>query len=291
LGRGFPAICIFVSDDCSLPVVEDLARHGLRLIALRCAGFNNVDRAACQAHGIQIARVPSYSPHAVAEHALCMLLAVNRKIHRAYQRVREHNFSLDGLVGFDIYGKRAGIVGTGRIGQVFGRAMAGLGAEVVGYDPYPNPCFSDALGFPYVALDELLRTSDIVSLHCPLTVDTKHMIGESQVAMMKPGVTLINTSRGGLVDTRALIEGLKSGRIGGAGLDVYEEEDGVFFEDLSGTVLQDDVLARLLTFPNVVVTSHQAFLTREALQEIAATTLKNISEFEAGRLTKEVIVG
>lgn len=290
LARGFPAICAFVNDELTAPVIDDLASHGVKLIALRCAGFNHVDRARTKHHGITVVRVPAYSPHAVSEHALCLLLTINRKVHRAHHRVRELNFSLDGLVGFDIHGKCVGVVGTGRIGREFVRAMHGLGANVLAFDPYPDSSLIESLGVQYTSLEELLKQSDIISLHCPLTKDSFHMIGASQIAIMKRGVYLINTSRGGLIDTRALIDGLKSGAIGGAGLDVYEEEEGIFFSDLSGAILQDDLLARLLTFPNVVITAHQAFLTQEALNNIASTTLNSITEFERGTINPAVIV-
>jgi D-lactate dehydrogenase len=290
LGRGFEAICAFVNDTLSAAVIEDLAKHGLRIIALRSAGFNHVDRDAAVRCGVTVVRVPAYSPHAVAEHALCLLLTINRKVHRAHQRVRELNFSLDGLVGFDIYGKTVGVIGTGKIGRVFIDAMLGLGASVLAYDPYPDPETATKSRVTYTGLNDVISQSDIISLHCPLTKESFHLIGPSQIASMKRGVYIINTSRGGLIDTQALIDGLKSGVVAGAGLDVYEEEEGIFFSDLSDTILQDDLLARLLTFPNVVVTAHQAFLTHEALDNIATTTLSSVRDFEQAKLQDEVLV-
>lgn len=283
LGRGSPAICAFVNDVVSREVVQTLSDGGLKLIALRSAGFNHVDLVACKEFGVRVVRVPAYSPHAVAEHALCLILALNRKIHRSYQRVRELNFSLEGLVGFDLYGKTVGVVGTGKIGAVFATVMRGLGCRVLVYDVVRDEGLVKEHGVEYVSLDELYRSSDVISLHVPLRPETHHIIDGKAIEQMKSGVMLINTGRGGLIDTKALIEGLKTGKIGAAGLDVYEEEEGVFFFDLSDRVLLDDTLARLLTFPNVLVTAHQAFLTTEALSQIAATTLGSVSDFEAGR--------
>ncbi|MDC0937001.1 2-hydroxyacid dehydrogenase [Pirellulales bacterium] len=283
LADGFPVVCAFVNDRIDAQVVQRLASQGTRLIALRCSGFNNVDLAAAAKHGIVVARVPAYSPHAVAEHTLALLLALNRRIHRAYNRVREGNFGIDGLLGFDLHGKTAGVVGTGRIGAIVCRLLRGFGCEVVAYDVQSNPdCL--AIGVEYVELVELFRRAEILTLHCPLTPETRHVINPQTVAEMKRGVMLINTSRGPLVDSQAVIDGLKSGQIGAMALDVYEEEADVFFEDLSNEVLQDDTLARLLTFPNVLITSHQAFFTREAMANIAETTLDNISRFESGNL-------
>ncbi|MDQ2695827.1 MAG: 2-hydroxyacid dehydrogenase [Pseudomonadota bacterium] len=281
LAAGFAAVCIFVNDQADAATVARLAGGGTRLIALRCAGYNNVDLAAAAAHGITVVRVPAYSPHAVAEHTIALLLALNRKTHRAYNRVREGNFALDGLLGFDIHGRTAGIVGTGRIGAVVAQILAGFGCRLLAHDQVENPDCRH-LGARYVALEQLLAESDIVTLHCPLTPETRHLIDASALARMKPGVTLINTSRGALIDTRAAIQGLKSGRIGYLGLDVYEEEADLFFEDLSATVIRDDVFARLLTFPNVVITGHQGFFTSDALENIAATTLENLTQFAAG---------
>lgn len=276
---GVQAVCVFVNDHLDADTLRILAKQGVRLAALRCAGFNNVDLATAQSLGITIARVPEYSPHSVAEHAVALLLTLNRKIHRASARVREGNFSLDGLLGFDLHGKTVGVVGTGKIGQCFIRIMAGFGCTVLAYDPYPSAeCI--AAGAKYVTLPELLSGSDVVSLHCPLTPQTHHLIDESAIKMMRKGVMLINISRGAVVDTRAVIRGLKSGVIGSLGLDVYEEEENLFFRDLSNTLIRDDVFARLLTFPNVVITGHQAFFTQEALAEIAKKTIENISSFE-----------
>jgi D-lactate dehydrogenase len=272
------AICVFVNDQLNRPCLEVLARHGVELVALRCAGFNNVDVASARELKITVTRVPVYSPHAVAEHTVALLLTLNRKIHRAFNRVRELNFSLNGLVGFNLYGKTAGLVGTGKIGRVTGQILRGFGMRVLAYDLLPDHEWARHTGIEYVdALSELLRLSDVVSLHTPLTAETRYTIRAETLALMKRGSILINSSRGGLVDTKALIDALKSGHLAGVGLDVYEEEEGIFFEDLSGDVLHDDDLARLLTFPNVLITSHQAFLTEEALTEIARTTVANIS--------------
>lgn len=277
--EGAQAVCAFVNDHLDAATLATLAQYGIRLVALRCAGFNNVDLAAARTHGIEIARVPEYSPHSVAEHAVAMMLTLNRKIHRASARVREGNFALDGLLGFDFHGKTVGVVGTGKIGLCLVRIMRGFGCTVLAFDPHPNPACI-AAGASYVTLEELLHQSDIISLHCPLTPQTHHLIDARAIAAMKRGVMLINISRGGIIDTRAVIRGLKSGMIGSLGLDVYEEEDNLFFRDLSNSMIQDDVFARLLTFPNVVVTGHQAFFTREALTAIADTTIENISGFE-----------
>ncbi|WP_439596521.1 2-hydroxyacid dehydrogenase [Falsiroseomonas sp.] len=283
LAQGAEAVCAFVNDQASAAVLEDFARRGIRLLALRSAGFNNVDLAAAQRLGITVARVPAYSPESVAEHTVAMMLALNRHIHRAYHRVREGNFALDGLLGFDMHGRTAGIVGTGRIGLAVARILAGFGCRLLAHDPYPSE-EGRALGLEFVTVEDLLARSDIVTLHCPLTPATHHLIDAAAIARMRPGAMLINTSRGAIVDTRAAIAGLKSGAIGLLGLDVYEEEGDLFFEDLSGQMLQDDVFARLLTFPNVLVTAHQAFFTTEALSAIAATTLGNITAFaETGR--------
>jgi D-lactate dehydrogenase len=281
LGRGFEAVCAFVNDKIDAGVLETLKDGGTRLIALRSAGYNHVDLAAAGRLGLTVARVPEYSPHAVAEHAVALVLALNRKIHRAYARVREWNFSLEGLVGFDLHGKTVGIIGTGRIGQVAARLFAGFGCRVLGYDLRPAAAVPEP-PFREVGLAELYRDSDVISLHVPLTPGTHHMIDAKALLAMKRGVLLVNTGRGALIDSRALIASLKTGHLGAAGLDVYEEEEGIFFEDLSNRVLQDDVLARLLTFPNVLITSHQAFLTREALANIARVTLENITAFERG---------
>ena len=275
-------VCGFVNDQLDRHCLKVLARQGVELVALRCTGFNNVDIAAAKELKLAVTRVPAYSPHSVAEHAVALLLTLNRKIHRAFNRVRELNFSLNGLVGFDLHGKTAGIVGTGKIGQITGQILRGFGMRVLAYDPFPNHEWATQTGVEYTeAVSVLLRNSDVISLHTPLTPETEYTIRAETIELMRPGSILINVSRGALVDTKALIEALKSGRLAGVGLDVYEEEEGIFFEDLSGAVLHDDELARLLTFPNVLITSHQAFLTREALTEIACTTVSNISALAA----------
>lgn len=281
LARGFPAVCVFVNDTLDEATLTDLAEHGLQVVALRCAGFNNVDLAAADRLGIQVVRVPAYSPHAVAEHTVALLLALNRRIHRAFSRVREGNFSLDGLMGFDLYGKTAGIVGTGRIGILVAGILKGFGCQVLTYDVCENPEV-EQIGARSVSLNELFEKSDVISLHCPLTPDTHHLIDSNSIGQMKPGVVLLNTSRGGIVDTDAVIAALKTGQIGGLAIDVYEEEADLFFEDLSSQVIRDDAFARLLTFPNVLVTGHQAFFTKEAMHQIASTTLSNITEIESG---------
>src|SRR5262245_15123515 len=272
------AVCVFVNDQLDRSCLEVLARQGVELVALRCTGFNNVDLGSAKELKLTVTRVPVYSPHAIAEHAVALLLTLNRKIHRAFNRVRELNFSLNGLVGFNLYGKTAGLVGTGKIGRVTGQILRGFGMRVLAHDPSPDHEWARHAGVEYVgALSELLRASDVVSLHAPLTRETRYTIRPETIALMKGGSILINSSRGGLVDTKALIQALKSSHLAGVGLDVYEEEEGIFFEDLSGTVLHDDDLARLLTFPNVLITAHQAFLTGEALNYIARTTVTNIS--------------
>jgi D-lactate dehydrogenase len=295
LAAGHEVVCVFVNDVVDESVVRDLAALGVEHIALRCAGYNNVDLAACEHCGIAVTRVPAYSPYAVAEHAVALMLTLNRRVHRAHSRVRDGNFSLDGFVGFDMHGRTAGVVGAGKIGQCLLRILHGFGCELLAYDRSPNAELSDQLGVRFVELPELIAASDIISLHAPLLPATHHLINDQTIAAMKPGVMLINTSRGALVDTEALIKGLKSGQIGAAGLDVYEEEREYFFEDRSDDVLADDVLARLLTFNNVIVTSHQAFLTEEALENIADTTLGNVRELETGtaieQLTNRVAVG
>lgn len=281
LARGFDAICPFVNDDLSEPVIDLLADAGVRLLTLRSAGYNHVDLRAAARRGLTVAHVPAYSPHAVAEHAMGMILTLNRKFHRAYARVREGNFALEGLLGFDIYRKTMGVVGTGQIGAAFCQIALGFGCRVLAYDLHPTPALQ-AAGVEYADLDAVLSRTDIIALHVPLTPQTRHMIDAESIARMKPGVMLINTSRGALVDTPAVIAGLKSGQIGALGLDVYEEEADLFFEDLSSTVIQDDVFARLLTFPNVLVTGHQGFFTKEALERIAGTTLTNATAYLTG---------
>ncbi len=285
LASGFTAVCAFVSDRLDRATLTTLKAGGTRLIALRSAGFNNVDLAAAAQLELPVVRVPEYSPHAVAEHAAALVFGLNRKLHRAHARVREGNFSLEGLVGFDLYGKTVGLVGTGRIGAAAARIFAGCGCRVLAFDLVP----ARGLEVTYVDLPTLYRDADLISLHVPLTPATRHMIDARALAQMKRGVMLINTSRGALIDTPALVDALKSGHIGAAGLDVYEEEEGIFFQNLSEQVLQDDVLARLLTFPNVLITAHQGFLTREALRSIALTTLENVAVFERGEPLKNQV--
>lgn len=276
---GAQAVCVFVNDRVDAEVLHALCAAGTRLVVLRCAGFNHVDLAAAATLGIEVGRVPEYSPHAVAEHTAALVLTLNRKLHRAYGRVREGNFALEGLLGFDLHGRTVGLVGTGRIGTCFARIMTGFGCRVLATAQIVNPeC--EALGVRYVELAELLALSDVVSLHCPLTPQTRHLIDAGALASMKRGAMLINTSRGAVVDTRAVIGALKSGQLGSLGLDVYEEEADLFFRDLSDEVIHDDVFARLLTFPNVVVTGHQAFFTWDALTAIAETTVANLDSFE-----------
>ena len=281
IAHDYDVVCAFINDDLSAPVLERLAAGGTRLIALRSAGFNHIDLPAAKRLGLSVVRVPAYSPHAVAEHAVALILALNRHLHRAYNRTRDGDFTLHGLTGFDLVGKTVGVVGTGQIGATFAKIMAGFGCKLLCFDPYSNPELL-ALGAHYVSLPELLCGSHIISLHCPLTADNKHLINSESLATLKQGAMLINTGRGALVETPALIEALKTGQLGYLGLDVYEEEAQIFFEDRSDLPLQDDVLARLLTFPNVIITAHQAFLTREALSAIACTTLDNIVAWKNG---------
>lgn len=289
LASGHAVVCSFANDKLDEKALGVLKQEGVRLIALRSAGFNHVDLKVAGDLGLKVVRVPAYSPYSVAEHAAALVLSLNRRIHRAYQRVREGNFSLDGLVGFDLHGKTVGVVGTGRIGSAFVQIMLGFGCKVIAYDPRPDKELAKSI--EYIALDALYARADIVSLHLPLTPSTRHLIDDSALSKMKRGVMLINTGRGALIETAALVKALKNGHVGFAGLDVYEEEEGIFFADLSNEVLQDDQLARLLTFPNVLVTSHQGFLTEEALTSIARTTLQNVSDFEQGRpLVNEVQV-
>lgn len=282
LARGFGAVSAFVNDCLDREVLTALHAGGTRVIALRCAGFDNVDLQAARALGLAVVRVPEYSPHAVAEHAVALLLGLNRKLHRAYARVREGNFDLDGLVGYDLHGKTVGVLGTGKIGRVMATIMRGFGCRVLLYDARPDTAWAWEVGAEYVGWEMVLSQADILSLHLPLTPETRHLVDAEAIARMKPGVVLVNTSRGGLVDTRALIDGLKRGHLNAAGLDVYEHEAGVFFEDHSEAALEDDQLARLLSFPNVLVTGHQAFLTETALGNIAETTLANVAAVEAG---------
>ncbi len=283
LARDIPAVSIFVCDDASAPVLRTLQASGTRLLALRSAGFNHVDVAEAERLGMTIARVPAYSPYAVAEHAVGLMLTLNRKFHRAYARVREQNFALDGLMGFDMHAKTAGVIGTGKIGEAVSSILRGFGCRVLAFDPSKNPV-CEAMGVQYVSLTDLYAESDIISLHCPLTPATRHLINAAALAAMKPGVMLINTSRGAVIDTQALIASLKAGHLGSVGLDVYEEEGDLFFQDLSLEVIHDDVFVRLLTFPNVLITAHQGFFTREACEAIARTTIENVSAFDRGEL-------
>ena len=277
LAKGFDAVCVFVNDTVDAVVVDRLYEMGVKAIVLRCAGFNNVDIKACEGK-LRVFRVPAYSPHAVAEHAMALLLTINRRTHKAYIRTREFNFSLQGLAGFDLYGKTVGIIGTGKIGRVFADICKGFGMNVLAYDKFP----AANSGLNYVELPELFEKSDIISLHCPLTEETRHIINAESIAMMKKGVTIINTSRGALVNTEDLITGIKDRKVGAACLDVYEEEGDLFYEDYSGHIVEDDKLVRLIAMPNVIVTSHQAFLTNEALDNIAATTVNNLTRFFSG---------
>jgi len=288
LAEGFPGVCIFVHDEAGPEVLEKLAAGGTRLVVLRCAGFNNVDLRAAARLGVTVARVPAYSPHAVAEHTAALILALERKLHKAYFRVREGNFALEGLLGGELFGRTAGVIGTGKIGALVVGILAGFGCEVLGYDVVRS-AEAEARGARYVELEELFRRSDVITLHCPLVPETFHLIDHRALDLMKPGVMLINTSRGKLIDTEAVVAGLKSGRIGALGLDVYEEEEALFFEDLSSQVIQDDVFARMLTFPNVIITGHQAFFTRPAMEAIARQTVENISAFERGEVPPGVV--
>lgn len=279
LSKGYNVVCLFVNDYVDKKIANILYENGVRLIALRCAGYNNIDLDAVK-NKITVVRVPAYSPHAVAEHTVALLLTLNRKIHKAYNRVRELNFSLNGLMGFDLYQKTVGIIGTGKIGKITAEILGnGFGMKVLAYDIYPDLEWAKKNNFNYVELEQLFKNSDVISLHTPLTQETFHIINEKNITLMKDGVYIINTSRGKLIDTKALIDGLKTGKIGGAALDVYEEESEYFFEDFSNSYISDDTLARLLTFPNVLITSHQAFFTKEALNNIAQTTFENIKNF------------
>lgn len=284
LTQGFSAICVFVNDDLSADVLQQLKASGVGMIALRCAGFNNVDLAAAKALGLRVARVPAYSPEAVAEHTVAMILCLNRKLHKAYNRVRDDNFALDGLLGFNLHGKTAGLIGTGRIGVATAKILLGFGMQLLCYDIQKDENLLNA-GAQYVSLEQLWAQSDIISLHCPLTPQTQHLINNNSLAQMKEGVMLINTSRGGLIDTKAVISALKSRKIGYLGLDVYEQEADLFFQDLSGQLIEDEIFKRLLTFPNVLITGHQAFFTVEALQQICQVTSENLLAFNTNRLS------
>lgn len=279
LAKGFNAICVFVNDELNEAVLVELHSLGVKFIVLRCAGFNNVDLKACKRLGIRCARVPKYSPEAVAEHTIALIMTLNRRIHKAYNRTKEDNFSLQGLLGFNIHGKTVGIIGTGNIGCATARILIGFGAQVVAFDPIEDKHKANEIGFKYCPLDTLLTDSDIISLHCPLSETSYHLLNDESIAQMKKGVMIINTSRGGLVDSQSLISHLKSGKIGHLGLDVYEQESELFFEDHSASIIQDDIFQRLLTFPNVLITGHQGFFTQEALDQIATTTISNLRLF------------
>ncbi|MGD1863813.1 MAG: 2-hydroxyacid dehydrogenase [Phormidesmis sp.] len=282
LAANFLTVCVFINDELDETTLRALSANGTQVIALRCAGYNNVDLDVAKELNIKVVRVPAYSPYAVAEHAVGLILMLNRKLYKAYNRVREDNFELKGLLGFDLHNKTVGVVGTGKIGERFARIMQGFGCKLLAYDLYKNPALLE-MGIRYVTLPELLSQSDVISLHCPLLADTYHMINADSIALLKPGAMLINTSRGGLIDTKAVIQGLKSGQIGYLGIDVYEDEGSLFFQDLSDTVIQDDTFQLLQSFPNVVITAHQAFFTQEALANIANTTLTNINDIEHQR--------
>ena len=289
LAAGYDAVCVFVNDTVSAPVIDRLAEMGVRTVALRCAGYNNVDVRHAKGR-VRVVRVPAYSPYAVAEHTMALLLTSVRRIHKAYIRTRDFNFSLVGMTGFDLHGKTVGVIGTGRIGRVFMDICRGFGMKILAYDKHPDPALADGDSVRYVTMDELLRESDVISLHCPLTEETYHIIGEEALSLCKRGVVILNTSRGALVDAEALLSGILSRRVGAACLDVYEEESELFFEDRSGHILEDDTLARLISMPNVIVSSHQAFLTEEALDAIAGTTVKNLLSIkENGVCENEVI--
>ncbi len=288
LAQGCSAVCAFVNDKVTAAVIEKLAAMSIRLIALRCAGYNNLDLAAIKKQGLTVVRVPAYSPHAVAEHAVALMLTLNRKTHKAYNRVREGNFSLERLVGFDFFGKTVGVVGIGKIGEAFCRIMRGFGCRVLAFDIAPNETLQKE-GIEFVTLEKIWQQSDIISLHCPLNEHTKHIINATSLQMMKPGAMLINTGRGGLIDTKSVIEALKRGHLGYLGLDVYEQEEKLFFRDFSESIIQDEQILRLMSFPNVLITAHQAFFTEEALSQIAQTTLKNISDFENGLMLENQV--
>lgn len=283
------AVCVFVNDKVNRQVIEILAKKGVKIIALRCAGFNNVDLEAAKEFGIKVCRVPAYSPEAVAEHTMAMLLTLNRKTHKAYNRVREQNFALNGLLGFNLFQKTIGIVGTGKIGKAYINIAKGFGCKIIAYDLYPDQELMNN-GVEYVELDKLFKSSDIISLHCPLTPENHYMINQETIAMMKDGVTIINTSRGGLINTHEAIEALKNHKIGYLGIDVYEQEEKLFFKDLSAEIIQDDMIQRLMSFPNVLVTAHQAFFTQEALEQISEITMRSISEIKEKGSTDEVVM-
>ncbi|MEM7013003.1 MAG: 2-hydroxyacid dehydrogenase [Verrucomicrobiota bacterium] len=288
--EGCDAVCLFVNDEVDEEVVRKLAQAGVKTIALRCAGYNNIDLDAAKSHGITIIRVPAYSPHAVAEHATALILTLNRKTHRAFNRVREGNFELNGLLGFDLQGKTVGVVGTGEIGKAFCQIMKGFGCRVIASDPQPDLDFAASAGVEYAEWAELLANSDVISLHCPLTPETRHLIDQNALSSMKSGCMLINTGRGALVDSRAVIEALKSGNLGHLGLDVYEEESELFFQDHSADIIQDDIILRLMSFPNVLVTGHQGFFTQEAMSAISETTVNNLAAIGRGESPEHACV-
>lgn len=288
LAKGYDGVCVFVNDRLNSEVLKALADNGVRLVALRCAGFNNVDLKAAESNGIRVMRVPAYSPQAVAEHAVALIMTLARKTHKAYNRVRDSNFSLERLIGFTVYGKTVGVIGTGQIGQAFCNIMLGFGARVVAYDKYPSEAMQSK-GVEYKELEEVLNISDILSLHCPLTPETHHLINEASLQKMKQGAMLINTGRGKLVNTASVIQALKEGKLGSLGIDVYEEEEKLFFRDLSDFVIRDDQIAQLMIFPNVLITAHQAFFTRESMEEIAKVTLQNFNDFEADKTSKNEV--
>ncbi|TDO23929.1 2-hydroxyacid dehydrogenase [Pedobacter duraquae] len=290
LTNGFEAVCIFVNDQADAVVLNKLHENGVRLIALRCAGFNNVDLIKSKELGIQVARVPAYSPEAVAEHALALILTLNRKTHKAYNRVREGNFSLERLMGFNLHGRKVAVIGTGNIGKAFCMILKGLGCIISAYDPYPDESLK-SLGITYGTLKETLLDADVVSLHCPLNDDTFHLINSETLTLFSKGAMLINTSRGALIDTASVINALKSGQLGYLGMDVYEQEGKLFFRDHSEDVIQDDLITRLISFPNVLITSHQGFFTQEAMEQIATTTFKNIDDFAAGVVLTNSVIG
>ncbi|WBL25687.1 2-hydroxyacid dehydrogenase [Zunongwangia sp. HGR-M22] len=284
LAKNYDGVCVFVHDDLDEETLEILAENGVKFVVLRCAGFNNVNLAAAAKFGIKVYRVPAYSPEAVAEHAVALILTLNRKTHKAYNRIREGNFSLERLRGFNLHGKTVGVIGTGKIGSIFAKNMTGFGCKIIAYDKFENQEILNN-GGTYVSFEELMRQSDIISLHCPLNPETKHIINEESFKLMKDGMMLINTSRGPLINTLDTIEALKSGKLGYLGIDVYEQEEQLFFKDLSESIIKDDVISRLISFPNVLITAHQGFLTKEALQQIAEVTIQNIKDFEEGRDT------
>lgn len=285
------AVCVFVNDQVNASVIEQLAKKGVKLIALRCAGFNNVDLEAAKKHGLKVCRVPAYSPEAVAEHTMAMVLTLNRKTHKAYNRVREQNFALNGLLGFNLNGKTVGIVGTGKIGKAFAKIADGFGCHIIASDPFPDENFAKENKLTYVSLEQLWKTSDVISLHCPLTPESHYMVNEESIASMKKGVALINTSRGGLINTQAVINALKRHEIAYLGIDVYEQEEKLFFNDLSMEIIEDDTIQRLMSFPNVLVTAHQAFFTEEALTQIAQITLNSIDELvNSKQLTNDSVI-